>query len=99
MTLSNMLRLSLLLSASVLACAAGCGDDDKALDNVKDAGSEPEPEHDAEVDVEEDAGEPDCYTKPKTYVEIINTCTDAEYVDKDPVLPQLLPDGTLPPLP
>jgi hypothetical protein len=42
---------------------------------------------------------PDCYTKPTTYLELINACTDAEKVVKTPVLPLLLADGGLPPLP
>jgi hypothetical protein len=41
----------------------------------------------------------DCYPNPMTYVEIINACTNAQAVDVDPVLPLLLPDGGLPPLP
>jgi hypothetical protein len=41
-------------------------------------------------------GEPACYANPKTHVEIINACTDAEMVDKVVNLPLLLPDGSLP---
>jgi hypothetical protein len=41
----------------------------------------------------------DCYPLPKTYLELINACTDAEKVDKAPVLPLLMTDGGLPPLP
>lgn len=44
-------------------------------------------------------GAPDCVMIPMTHVEIINACTDAEKVDKKPVLPLLNPDGSLPPLP
>jgi hypothetical protein len=36
---------------------------------------------------------------PSTHEEIINACTDAEVVDKNPKLPLLLADGGLPPLP
>jgi hypothetical protein len=43
-----------------------------------------------------DAG---CSSNPKTYLEIINACTDAQAVAVSPVLPLLLPDGGLPPLP
>jgi hypothetical protein len=43
-----------------------------------------------------DAG---CYLNPVASVEIINACTDAGFVDKSPLLPLLLPDGGLPPLP
>ncbi len=44
-------------------------------------------------------GAPDCFENPQTHLEIINACTDAEAVDRDPVLPLLEPDGSLPPLP
>lgn len=44
-------------------------------------------------------GGSDCFEDPQTHLEIINACTDAEMVDKDPVLPLLEPDGSLPPLP
>jgi hypothetical protein len=44
-------------------------------------------------------GSPDCFPNPMTYVEIINACTNAQQVDVSPVLPLLLPDGGLPPLP
>ncbi|MFI5308579.1 MAG: hypothetical protein ACHQ53_14565 [Polyangiales bacterium] len=40
-----------------------------------------------------------CSTHPSTHEEIINACTDAEVVDKNPKLPLLLADGGLPPLP
>jgi hypothetical protein len=41
----------------------------------------------------------DCFTNPQTHVEIINACTDSQKFDKNPVLPLLLADGGLPPLP
>ena len=41
----------------------------------------------------------DCFPASKTYLELINACTDAEKVDKTPVLPLLGADGGLPPLP
>jgi hypothetical protein len=46
-------------------------------------------------------GPPDaaCFTNPTTHYEIINACTSAQAVDKNPTLPLLLPDGGLPPLP
>lgn len=40
-----------------------------------------------------------CARMPRTHVEILNACTDAQSVDKRVVLPLLLPDGKLPPLP
>lgn len=57
---------------------------------------------DAGTPVQHDLGRaPDlgCYLNPQTHIEIINACTDAQAVDKTPVLPLLHPDGTLPPLP
>ena len=44
-------------------------------------------------------GAPDCVMNPTTHEEIINACTGAEKIDKQPVLPLLNPDGSLPPLP
>jgi hypothetical protein len=42
----------------------------------------------------------DCFSgTPTTYEQIINACTDAAHVDKQPTLKKLLPDGALPPLP
>lgn len=40
-----------------------------------------------------------CFTNPTTHLEIINACTTAEKVYKNPVLPLRLADGGLPPLP
>lgn len=40
-----------------------------------------------------------CYAQPRTHVELLNACTTAQSVDKQPVLPLLRRDGTLPPLP
>jgi hypothetical protein len=46
-----------------------------------------------------DSGPSDCVMKPQTHLEIINACTDAVKITKNPTLPLLLPDGGLPPLP
>jgi hypothetical protein len=40
-----------------------------------------------------------CYNQPTTHLEILNACTSAQSVSKQPVLPLLRADGTLPPLP
>lgn len=45
-----------------------------------------------------DAGASDCFENPKTHFEIINACTSATKITKNPVLPKLLADGGLPPL-
>ena len=44
-------------------------------------------------------GAPDCFTNPKTHLEIINACTTADEIDKTPKLPLFGPNGELPPLP
>lgn len=46
-----------------------------------------------------DGGPTDCVMNPKTHEEIINACTDAVKITKNPTLPLLYPDGGLPPLP
>ena len=46
-----------------------------------------------------DGGPTDCVMNPKTHQEIINACTDAVKITKNPTLPLLYPDGGLPPLP
>ncbi|MFT3925644.1 MAG: hypothetical protein QM778_24095 [Myxococcales bacterium] len=72
-----------------------CGGDEK--DN---AGPSLEPDAGEHVDAGSDAGvPPDCFANPKTHLEIINACSDAERVEANPVLPLLGADGGLPPLP
>ncbi|MBP8809350.1 MAG: hypothetical protein KBG48_00595 [Kofleriaceae bacterium] len=75
----------------IVAVAAACGDEGGVTG--PDA-----PTPDAGV---VDASAPDaaCFTSPQTHVEIINACTTAEKIDRQPVLPLLRPDGSLPPLP
>jgi hypothetical protein len=45
-----------------------------------------------------DAAPKDCFDNPKTHFEIINACTNATRITKNPTLKKLLPDGGLPPL-
>ena len=51
------------------------------------------------VDASGPTDDASCFTNPTTHNEIINACTDAQPVAKDPTLPLLLDDGGLPPLP
>lgn len=46
-----------------------------------------------------EGGPTDCVQNPKTHLEILNACTDAVKITKNPTLAKLLPDGGLPPLP
>jgi hypothetical protein len=41
----------------------------------------------------------DCFTSPRTHFEIINACTTATKITKNPALARLAPDRGLPPLP
>jgi hypothetical protein len=41
----------------------------------------------------------DCYLNPTTHLEIINACTTAVKIVKNPALAKVSPDGGLPPLP
>ena len=43
--------------------------------------------------------EVECFANPTNHAQLINACTDAEAIDKNPTLPLLNADGTLPPLP
>jgi len=45
-----------------------------------------------------DGAPKDCFDNPKTHFEIINACTNATKITKNPTLTKLLPDGGLPPL-
>jgi hypothetical protein len=87
------MRTLLLIPAMLALASAACSDDVAAQHDaaIVDA---------AIVDGTTDAG-PDasCFMNPQTHVEIINACTNAEKIDKHPVLPLLRPDGSLPPLP
>jgi type IV pilus biogenesis protein CpaD/CtpE len=102
------MRTRMMLVAA-LALAA-CADDDDSTATALDASTPfdanaPAPVDATAADASIDATTPvvvtpsDCFLNPNTYLEIINACTDAEKVDKKPVLPLLGSDGKLPPLP
>lgn len=83
------IAMRFLLTLLVLLSASACGGSSTAKDD----------------DATTDAGGPvvglDCFEDPQTHEEIINACTGPEVVKvaKNPILPKLLPDGSLPPLP
>ena len=79
-----------LLSCLLLVALFACGGDD-------DGGSNDNPgDIDASPDEPDSGPQVDCYENPTTHLEIINACTDAESADKDPDLPLLNEDGTVP---
>jgi hypothetical protein len=76
-----------LLAGLLLALQAGC-----PIDSGNQTSEAP-------PDLAAPAAEMRCVPSPRTHVEILNACTDAQSVNKRVVLPLLRPDGTLPPLP
>lgn len=82
-----------ILFASMLALVA-CGNSNKGTFDA------PTGSPDAGV-ADAPPGPPDaaCFTNPTTHYEIINACTNAQFVDKHPNLPLQYADGGLPPLP
>ena len=45
-----------------------------------------------------DGAAKDCYDNPVGHFQIINACTDADKITRNPTLTALLPDGGFPPL-
>ncbi len=106
--ISHISRTSLALVLAVAAMGlthVACTDDDTAVkEAAPDAGggkdTGPTTTGDGSVPGTDggDAAPSDCFTNPQTHFEIINACTTATRITKNPVLPALLPDGGLPPL-
>ena len=80
--------------ASVVEPASPCG----CYFESKVGGSSPECA-DGGVDAGLPADAGTCFPSPSTHRELINQCTTALGVAKSPVLPLVLADGGLPPLP
>ena len=93
--------LALTAVTSVAVFQVACGDDDSAVKETLDSGNPVTPTDSSLTDTNQgdatltDAG---CFLNPTTHFQIINACTDATRIDKNPVLAKLLPDGGLPPL-
>jgi len=95
----------MVLSAALATAAAagGCDGEGSAVKEPiipRDAGTSPPLDGSTtDAPVTPDGSPSDCVTNPKTHDEIINACTDAVKITKEPMLPLLYPDGGLPPLP
>ena len=89
------MRRLLIIPAFLLAIAA-CGSDNKGTDDARPPTIDAPPNTPDAMPGPPDAS---CFTNPTTHYEIINACTNAQFVDKNPTLPLTLPDGGLPPLP
>ncbi|MCE9572798.1 MAG: hypothetical protein K8W52_06540 [Deltaproteobacteria bacterium] len=84
------MTVAMVAAAAVAGCGGGGGTVDKYDARAVDAGI---------IDATTPSDDASCFTNPTTHNEIINACTDAQPVAKDPTLPLLLDDGGLPPLP
>jgi hypothetical protein len=99
-----MMRTLRFVAYFAIAAISGCAEGaESGTSNPRDAGADA-----AASDAAADAAASDaaadggaCVKAPKTSLEILNACTDddVEAIDKQPVLPLLLEDGGLPPLP
>lgn len=99
-TSTSLLALAVLIGSCSIYAA--CDDSSALKESTPDAGAK------AEVDSgpgpggndggDGDGGPKDCFENPKTHFEIINACTNATKITKNPTLSKLLPDGGLPPL-
>jgi hypothetical protein len=99
----TLLRPALFSSCLViaLACLAhiACDDGGNAVkEPAPDSGPGPGPSDSGPLVDGGDGGIADCFMNPKTHLEIINACTNAVKITKNPVLTKLYPDGGLPPL-
>lgn len=79
--------VTMMIAAAATASIAACDDGGSGPPVTNDGGTLP------------DGAPSDCVLNPKTHEEIINGCTDAVRIAKNPTLPLLLPDGGLRPLP
>lgn len=105
---ARLFVLAAVVVGAALGGVAGCTDDNAIHENVQpDSGKQQGGDggttqgDGGTVVITGDSGiAVDCFSgDASTYEEIINACTPATKVDKHPVLPLLLADGGLPPLP
>lgn len=102
---TKLVALVLVLSAQAALVSVACDDSSAVKENVSPDGApaNPPPGNPQMPDgglpdaFLPDGAPADCYTNPKTHFEIINACTNALKVAKNPTLPRLYPDGGLPP--
>ena len=108
--MKNKSRLGAVLGAIAMATSLvylACDSSDNAvkepnptIDSGKLGDGAPIPVPEGGADGSLPDGAPgDCFLNPTTHFEIINACTDAVKIAKNPTLPLLLADGGLPPLP
>lgn len=97
-------RYSLLLALAVavggIFVYGACSSDDAVTEGTPDAGPGSSSGNTLpDAGTLPDGAAKDCYDNPTTHFEIINACTDADKITRNPSLAKLLPDGGLPALP
>ncbi len=102
------LALALLAAAACVGLAVACDDSSSAvkepapgIDSGPPPGTPPpQPPGDIiDAGTLPDGAPADCFMNPTTHFEIINACTSAVKIAKNPTLPLLYADGGLPPTP
>ena len=97
---SGLLGCAMVILASVTHAA--CDDSSSAVkEPTAGSGNDAGPRADGgglDAGTLPDGAPKDCFDDPKTHFEIINACTNATKLTKNPTLPRLLADGGLPPL-
>ena len=88
-----------LIAALSVVLVAACGDDNGGTIAPKDASVDAAAVIDGGIADASPTFDASCFTNPTTHNELINGCTDAQPMAKDPTLPLLADDGGLPPLP
>ncbi len=94
------LLFSFAITASIAGNLAACDDSNSVKESLPDASTADTSSggiDSGDLDGGGD-GPKDCFDNPKTHFEIINACTTATKIPKNPTLSKLLPDGGLPPL-
>jgi hypothetical protein len=89
--------MNILLVVGLVAFAAGC-DDDNNNGSMDMGGADLAEEKPDLFMMEQPDMTPVCSMSPMTHVELINACTNADFVDKMPFYPTLAPNGNLPAL-
>ncbi len=103
-TLLKILALAMVFGCATLSMTTiGCGDDNQGSGGAGGSGGHAGTGGSGGSGGTGGSGcsmpDASCFSNPSTYIEIINACTDSVKITKNPTLPNLLPDGGLPPLP
>ncbi len=103
---TRILALAACFAVACIGLAVACDDSSSAVkepaagaDSGPPPGAPPPPTGLPDAGMLPDGAPADCYMNPTTHFEIINACTNAVKISKNPTLPLLYADGGLPPTP